>query len=355
MLSLLGVLLVPVLVGVVAFFLSKREDSRWDRITLREFVLMEVIAAGVATGGFFYVRHRAIEDIEHWNGAIVDKTSGSESCCHCSQSCDTCTDSEGRTSSCNCHEECDHNVDYWWGLTLSTGDKLTIDDCEPNPNAVPAAWANARMLEPASAKHTYTNYLKADPDSVLRRGARAEYLQEIPPFPRIHDFYKVEKVVTHGVRVPPEWNQGLQKLNSYISDKKQVDIIMVFTRRDDPAWADALEAEWLYGPKNALIIVAGVPDGKTMAWVRVVTISRVADLKVSLRDGLTGKSLADHQAGLALIRREIEGKFERTPLAEYEYLMSAASPPWPWLLGLYTVTALFTSALALVFHKKDVL
>jgi len=355
MLSLLGILLVPVVVGLVAFFLSKRANSKWEKITAREFILMEVIAAAVATAGFFYVRYKALEEPEYWNGAIILKSHGAEGCCHCTEVCSTCTDSKGESYDCNCHDVCDHAQDYWWGLSLFTGDRIMIKHCESNPAAVPAAWANAKMLEPASAAHKYRNYLKADPDSLLHRSAPEAYRREIPPFPHLYGYYKVDKVVAHGLKVPPQWNEGVKKINADISDLKQVDLVMVFTWRSDPAWADALKAEWLYGPKNALIVVAGVPDGETLSWVRVVTISRVPDLEVSLREGLTGRRLSDYKPALAFLRREVEGRFQRTPMAEYEYLASAASPPWSWLIGLYVVTAALTSALAFVFHKKDVL
>jgi len=345
MLALLGLLIIPLLVGGGMFLIFK------STITWKEFLLMEAVAIAILVGGFFLARWGALQDVEHWNGRITHKNHGSHKCCHCHIEC--CGhDKDGH---CNCHREvCQHIHDYYWSVSVSTGDEVTIDRCEPSRRRVPAAWTNAKVGEPASVSHRFTNYLLADPDSLMHAGAHEEFLAQVPRFPRIHSFYKVNKVVEHGVKVPPGWEAGLRELNADLGGSKQVDVTLVVTKVADPAFADAVEVKWLYGPKNAVIIVAGAPDGKKFDWVRVVSLSRVERLKIEMRDQLAGWPLEKAEEGVAMIRKLVSAHFERTPMAEWEYLASAAKPATWVLVLLYIVALVGTGILGVMMHMNDV-
>lgn len=345
---LLGLLLIPLVIGVGAFFVRR------ETITMKEFFLMEAVAIILVTLGFFLARWGALQDTEYWNGRITKKIHDSQSCCHCRQVCSTCPDGKGGTRSCNCHTVCDHARDYYWSLAISTGDTITIDSCEPDENDVPVVWARAKVGEPASVAHLYTNYLRADPDSLLRRTADPRFEMAVPAFPEVYEFYKVRKVVQIGVAIPFDWDEGLREINADLGAKKQVDITMVFTRESNPEFANAVETEWLYGPKNALIIVVGVPDGETIQWTRVVTISRGEEVKIELRDGLLGMTLSNSGTALAFIRKAVEENFHRTSMSEFEYLASAAKPSDGWLIALYIAAVLLIGGLALYMNDNDV-
>ena len=97
MLSLLGLVLIPLVLGGLAAIIFK------ERITIKEFLLLEAIALVLAIGGWALARYGALQDTENWNGRISARTHGSQKCCHCRQVCDhyetrTHTDSNGRTT-----------------------------------------------------------------------------------------------------------------------------------------------------------------------------------------------------------------------------------------------------------------
>jgi len=348
MLALLGLLIIPLLVGGAMFLIFKAT------ITWKEFLLMEAAAIGILVGGFFLARWGALQDVEHWNGRITAKNHGTMKCCHCREECDTCKDSEGKSYSCRCREVCDHFHDYYWSLSVSTGDRVMVRDCEPSSRRVPAAWTNAYKGEPASVAHRYTNYLLADPDSLMHEGAHEEFLNQVPRFPRVHGFYKVNKVVQHGVKVPAAWEKALRELNADLGGSKQIDVTLVVTKVADPAFAEAVEVKWMYGPKNAVIIVAGAPDGQKFNWVRAVSLSRVERLKIELRDKLAGWELAKADEGVTLIRKLISAHYERTPMAEWEYLASSAKPKTWMIVLLYILALVGTGILGVVMHHNDV-
>ena len=98
--------------------------------------------------------------------------------------------------------------------------------------------------------------------------------------------------------------------------------------------------------------VIGV-DGQTIKWVRVVTISRVEDLKVHLRDNLQTLDLNDPKV-LDVIRQGIVQEFHRTPMSEFAYLMDAAQPTGGTLALLVVIQLLVSIGLTVLMHKKDV-
>lgn len=357
--SILGLLLVPFLVTVVSVVWLKHT------ITLKESLVQLAAVTAVIVAGFLITRHFGLSDIEHLHGRITKKDHGSQKCCHCRQVCNgyrnvkTCTarDSKGKCTShgskrecTGYHEECDHSRDYWWALQTTLG-RISVDTCESRESAVPALWANALLGEPATLTHEYKNYLKADPESLIVHDVESKYRDSIPEYPQIYSLYKVNPVISDGPEVPPTWPAAIRDINADFGAAKQVDVTVLLTKVQDPTYAQAVEAKWLYGPKNSLTIVLGV-QRDVVTWARVVTISRVERLKIDLRDGLQGRHLSEDVPGL--IRSAIQSSFHRTPMAEFEYLATTGSPPTGWLIFLYILGGALSCALSAWLHRADV-
>lgn len=354
--QLFGVLFIPVLLAAgVAFFL------RWT-VTWKEFLLQLGIQTLVLTGAFYLAKQRSLTDTEHLHGRITKKVHDSESCCHCREVCtmhttDRTCSSRDKNGNCTSYSEtercvawrteCDHSRDYYWSLKTTLG-TMTINDCEPDEDDVPAIWANAYVGEPVAKEHSYQNYLLADKNSLLVHEVE-RFLDRVPEYPKIYGRYKVNPVV--GMKAPDGWQQAFREINADLGSRRQVDVTVVMTPIQDPTFAQALEAKWLYGPKNSLNVVLGVRGGE-ISWARVVTFSKVESLKVYLRDELQGKRLTDDVPGI--IRRAVESRFRRTAMADYEYLVRAASLPTGWMVFLYVFGLLLSGGLGLYMHKNDV-
>lgn len=338
---LLGLLALPFVVGACAYLLTK------TTITLKEYALMTVLSALVGFGGYQIAKYGAMQDVEHWNGHITNKRHDSRSCCHCSDVCDSHDEDGNCTSS---HEECSHFRDYYWLLDVSTGDELG-DSCTHQSTA-PGWYTKAYKGEPAAVARHYTNYLKADPESLMTPEAE-KYLDQVPPFPEVYGLYHVQRVLSKGVNVPPNWQKDLDEMNKVLGPQYQVDVLLLVTKNKDPMFAKSVEAKWLYGPKNAVTVVIGAPDGKTIDWARVVTLSEVEKLKIEIRDELPGKALDDPKI-LPFLQHEIKTAYSRTPMAEYEYLATAAKPTTGWTVALYLLNLCLIIGLAVWMHQKDV-
>jgi len=347
MMALLGLMAVPLVVLGGAFLLRR------GTITWKEFLLGEGIALPLVVAGFYIAKWGALQDTEHLNGRISTKNHGTQSCCHCHEECDTCSDGKGGTTSCNCHEVCQHSIDYWWSISLTTGHDISIKDCSGS-SATPEAWTVAQVGEPASVEHLYTNYLLADKNSLWLQVGDPELMAKVPRFPQVHDFYRVARVVqVGGALIPDEWDTLLQEVNADLGASRQVDVTLVVTSEPGIEFADAVEAKWLYGPKNAVIIVAGV-RGTAFSWVRVISISNVEQLKVDLREALVGKSVLDAKTGVATIRGLVDREFTRTPMAEWKYLVANAHPSTGWLIFLYILATALSVGLAIWADRVDI-
>ena len=338
---LLGLLAIPFVVGGAAYLLSDATIS-W-----KEYAAMVAVSMLIAFGGYQLAKYGAMADVEHWNGHITAKNDGTVSCCHCHQECSS-YDEDGNCESWE--EVCSHNHDYYWLLDISTGDTIG-EQCTPQSPA-PEWYEDAYVGEPAAVAHTYTNYLKADPHSLMTPGLE-EHLDAVPVLPEIYGMYHVKRVIQHGVATPHGWQDELDKMNDRLGATYQVDILVLLTDRSDPQFAKAVEAKWLYGPKNALTIVLGAPDGKTIEWSRVVSLSDVNELKINIRDELPGKTLAD-PAILPFIENEVKVHFTRTPMEEYAYLATAARPTKGTTIFLYIFNFIIVIGMAYYAHHNDV-
>ena len=329
------------------------------RFTFKEFLVLEALMCLLLISGFFLARWGAVQDTEIWSGQIVNKHSGSEKCCHCSDVCSTCTDSDGHTYDCHCVEFCDHNQDYYWSLEVSTGDRLIIKDCEPRRSAVPAAWSAAYIGEPAAVEHRYTNYLLADPEAVLDKldVPTAGRWPVAPEYPRVFNHYKVNRAINLKTRLPTaQWNNALMALNARIGARKQVNTIIVATRSKDPAYADKLASDWLLGKKNDLIFVFGVkPNAEaTVRWVRVVSISETRRIEREAQNALLGKHLKDVEDVGGILEALIVARFQRTPMSNFKHLMSSATPGPIGTVLLYLLACLGSFFGTRFMVKRDI-
>jgi hypothetical protein len=334
-------LLIPIAMLGGAFLLFKAT------ITWKEFLLAMGASLLTLLIGWQIAKWGALQSNEHLNGRITRKIEDTQSCCHCHDVCDS-RDKDGNCT--RSHEECSHTRDYQWSLATSVG-TIEVEDCSGSDDP-PSVWVNAQVGEPATVEHSYNNYLLADPDSLFVHETMEKYHPFIPKYPQVYDLYKTDPVLGQGVQVPHGWQETVREINADLGATNQVDVTVVLTTVSDPTYAQALEAKWLYGPKNSLNIVMGI-NGDTIQWVRVITFSRVEMLKVRLRDQLQTLKLNDPKV-LTIIRNEVRTGFKRTAMAEFEYLARTAKPKGWYLFALYFFEILVVGVLIYVTHQHDI-
>ena len=348
-------LLVPILMGLTGLFTSK------GRVTLKEFFVMELAVALVLAVGIGISFYTATGDVELWNGRVAKKVKELVSCehsysCNCRPSCSGSGKDEVCTTVCDtCYE---HSNDWDWNLYTNNNETVTIKRIDRRGSQEPPRWTQAQVMDPTALQHRFTNYVKASPDTILRRrGVLKQFQNLVPAYPvGVYDYHYADRFVSVGVPEPNarDWNRLLQELNADLGPSKEVNIILVAVKTEDPVYQYALEEAWIGGKKNDLIVLLGVTDYPKISWVRVSSWSKSEDLKVELRDAVQEiGTMADRGKLAETIRGLVVKKFIRRHMSEFKYLAAGLQPGTTVTIVLFIVGLLVQIGLLVYFYRED--
>lgn len=348
-LVLLGI---PLLIAVGGFVLSKG-------ITWKEFLVQigaQMAIAGICACVMYFGQ---THDTEVWNGVVVDKKENTVSCSH-SYQCNCRNECTGSGKSRSCSNVCDtcyeHFHDYDWDVYTSNSEVITIDRIDRQGVSQPPRWTATKMGEPTVVEHSYTNYIKAAPDSLFRhQGLVEKYKGQIPTYPqRIYDYYREDRMVLDGVSLPdlPLWNADLSKINSEIGSAKQVNIIVVLTTKPREFFY-AVEESWIGGKKNDVIVMIGVDQDLKPVWSEVMAWAIDNALQVKIRGAVLDQAKLEHGTTLKLIQDNVFQNFKRKPMRDFEYLKASIVPSTTgWVVSLI-LGLLVAGGLTYFFHRED--
>lgn len=345
----------PVLIGVIGWLVSKYHHGgvfHWKELAVQAGV--GILLAGI---GFSAAMCHRTSDTEIWNGRIAKKWKGTSGCCHsyqCNPHPCNCDD-KGNCSTCwdTCYE---HAADDAYYAETTNAEIAYGMKCVRPGSRAPARWSAIKVGEPTAIEHPYTNYLKGNPDSVLRRqGVKKAYEGLLPDYPRVRDHYRVTRALGMGVALPDadRLDAALDELNADLGARKQVNVILVVVRTGDRGYLHALEEHWLGGKKNDAVVIIGAPDFPRIAWAGVMSWSDAEEMKIMVRDRIEALDAFDGDAVIGILREEIGSKFVRKPMSDFEYLRATLSPSEGWLWFLYLFGLALALGLQFYFWKED--
>jgi hypothetical protein len=354
---LLGLLFIPLVIGIVAMALGKGE------LTIKEFLVQEavvlVLIAGGYAGSVVLTRMSLTDDTEIWNGRVAQKNKGTEHCCHsypCNPHPCMC-DKKGVCSTCwdTCYR---HSRDYWWGAKSTNGEGIYRNGCNAPGTSTPARWAQIKVGEPTAVEHSFDNYIKANPDSIMNRDkGLAKFNKLIPPYPRVFDYYRANTFLFAGVKVPGEvskrLNLSLREINASLGQRKQLNIIVLVANTDNIEYAEAVRAMWIGGKKNDIVAIIGTKNFPEMSFVETMSWSKSEEMKLAIRDRIMNLKTFDGDKILQIVQQEANKKFVRMKMEDYEYLMSNVEPKWWVLLIIFIVGLGVSIGLTIYFIKND--
>lgn len=296
-----------------------------------------VVTAAIIGGGMYANQ----ADTQILNGKVVNKSRNEVSCshsynCHCHTTCSTTNGHRSCSEHCStCYE---HRFDVDWDVNTTVG-TINIDRVDRRGLDEPKRWSIVQINEPVSRTSTYTNYIRAAPESLFGHvfSERTQYV--IPTYPTVHDYYRINRVVQVGTTItnPAELNQMLNDRLRDLGPSKQVNVIPVFTKYDYN-YSRVLEAKWLGGKKNDVVVVTGLArDSNTIEWVYVFSWSKNSMVNVALRDNIKRLDKLDNLRYSSAVADAISKHYIRRPMKEFEYLQYEYDPPvWlVWLAALF--------------------
>jgi len=344
----LTLLIFPVLVALVLFFVGKHT------ITLKEFLIhiaAQVLVAGASVGIIYWMD---TSDTEIWNGRITNKRKVQVPCSH-SYQCNCRPSCSGSGKNRTCTTVCDtcyrHLFDFDWRLYLSTNETINIRRVNEQGTREPPRFTRAKIGEPTSTAHSYTNYIKGSSDSLFKKhGLVEQFKGAFPPYPgSIYDYHRLDRAIG----VPKDWSLALSELNADLGAIKQVNIIFIATTQKDSMFGEALEQKWLGGKKNDVVAIVGT-SGKTIKWAYVIAWTDKELFKVSLRDALMEVGELDKDKVMKAIRTNVSKHYVRKPMADFEYLRASITPSvLQWVIAML-IGLVISGILGFVFWKHDI-
>lgn len=346
---------IPAILAILFFTFGKKS------ITLKEFLLQMAIQAVIAGISVYVIYNRNTWDSEILNGQVVSKTRDEVSCehsykCFCYQSCST--DSKGNQS---CHEVCqtcyEHSYDVSWRVRADIG-TTTISRVDRQGLKEPSRWSVVQIGDPYSDSHSYTNYIKAAPDTLFRhQGLMEKYKDKLPKYPNnLYDYYKIDRTVVVGGTLADlnSWHEGLSKINRDIGKQKEVNMVMVVVFNQPREYFYALEQSWIGGKKNDVALVVGVDNSLSIQWTEVMGWTTNELFKVKLRDSILALKTLEKDSVLKVLKEETHSGFVRRSMKDFEYLEASITPSTTeWIVSV--LIGLFCSiGLGVFMHKNDV-
>lgn len=327
----LGFLFVPLLLLIAGYFLSKQISGKALALSLA----IVACVAGISTAICYYDN---VSDIEVWNGSVSGKRQDRVSCGHSySCNCRSCScDSKGNCSTCcdTCYE---HTWDYNWNVYTTNQETITIDRVDRQGVSTPPRWTVVQVGEPTTVSHRYDNYIKGSPGTLFKKTGQLEkFAASIPKYPQPYDYYKMDRLLVEPGLIHDQysWNQQLADINAKLGHKKQVNAMVLITKKPREFYY-ALEQAWIGGKKNDAILVVGVDSNMHPSWVEVMAWVLDEGFKVRLKDAVLALSEVNREGTLALFEKSIAVDYKRKPMHDFEYLKASIVPSsLQWFLSI---------------------
>jgi len=221
----------------------------------------------------------------------------------------------------------------------------------------PPRWAEVKVGDPTTSEHIYENYVKAVPGSLFNMTVdMSQFDGMIPDYPQVYDYYKVNRILMVGMGLADavKWNEDLSEILKTLGPKKEANIVIVVVKTANTKYKHAVENAWIGGKKNDIVIFLGTEDGKTFAWVDIMSWAKHDIFNVQLRDALYEIGKFDRKEVMASIKSITAKSFVRRSMTEFEYLKDEIEPE-PWVQILAGVLGIVLSIIATaVMHVVDI-
>jgi len=325
---LLFFIMVGVLIPTIGKTIFKHEFTRaeWVVVIVGNTIICTVVYIGGA--------YMSLQDTEIWNGHVTHKHSEKVRCEH-SYQCNCVSVSCGKDCTTRVCQTCyRHSYDVDWNVKTTAGD-FTVDREDSQGLKQPKDWTNILVGEPVALPKSFTNYIKAAPDSLFNFKIEHEY--ELPDYPEVHDYIRINRVIdtisNSGLDVTM-MNQMLSKELAILGPAKESNVVVVLTDKDEE-YARALESHWLGGKKNDTVVVIGL-NGQDVSWTKVFGFTKNSVSNISIQNNIKELKEFDSRKIVQIISKGIDEHFIRRSMEEFEYLKDHHEPPlWVILLGLF--------------------
>lgn len=364
MLDFLLLMLIPCGIAIAVLLMFK------GKVTFLEFFGQIAMVAVFLAAGIGIAYYGRTTDTEVWNGQVTQRETHHVSCshsyeCNCYYTSETSCSGSGKTRSCStsqvkhCSTCYEHSFDVDWTVHASTGETIDIDRIDRQGLQMPPRYAAVYPGEPYSSQHSFENYIKANPDSVLigTKGDTKRWASLIPQYPdKIYDYYKHDPVINMGVKVDTgTWDWLIREVNKQLGPTKQVNVILILVPTNDRSYMFALKDAWIGGKKNDVDIVIGSADGHTIDFAEVMSWSTNKAMAVDLKNRIQDIGTLDKRDDIQkVILTTVQAEFVRMHMKDMKWLMRSFQPSGTVMIWLFILAVLIEAGLAYWTITNDI-
>ena len=367
--NLLWLCLLPFALSIISVIvIPKYINGGYDKQQVWMICGAAFLASIILTcGAFFIAKSSKTSDVEVWNGQITNKERVHDHYLRSYQcNCRTVTSGSGNnkttTTTCDtCYE------DRWtvtWTAKSTIGD-FRIDHLDDSSKSVyltpdPAFYVSIQKGDPCSKLNSYTNYIKAVPESLFRPSSeqvRQKFAGQIPKYPaNIYDYYKINRVIPVGVNMPNvnEWNREVSMALRTIGNSKQANFVIVVVNTADQDYFYALQDAWVGAKKNDIVVVIGAPEFPAKAsWVGVMAMTDKELFKVQLRDEIMDLPSLTARAVVDTIVSNTNRTYHRKSMKDFQYLDAEIDPPTWVIVGTIILVIFIYGGILFYFYSES--
>lgn len=301
------------------------------KVTYKELVLSIFISVVCSLAMLYFIKMFSISDVEIWNGQVTEKFNEHVSCNH-SYPCNPRTVCTGSGAEAVCTIEYDtcyeHSYDVDWIVKSNVGSS-EINRVDRQGLDEPPRWTKSIIGEPYAESYSFTNYIKASPDSLFAGSEELikQYANDLPQYPEINDYYKINRVISKGVSIDKDLNSKLNEIQKKWGPQKQLNLIPIFlSEAYSQDFFKAIEANWLGGKKNDVIIVTQLSNSGNVNWTRIISRSENKSFDKSIEFDMNQMKEFKTDDFIAILDKNIMEKFNREDFHKYEYLLNEFTP-----------------------------
>lgn len=332
------ILLIPAL--IVCFIMKYMYDKH---ISTKEWLIHIgacVLGAIIVFTASYAISYSGLHDTEILNGQVTNKTWHKEICTeysscenyHWKEKCHYYRDSKGkRKKSCTSYKVFHYPFEIDWYVDSTVGD-YKISRVNEQGTLTPPRWSAVKKGDYAAATNSYTNYLFADKDSLfspeqLLEMYKKEYLDSLPVYPGISDYYKTYHVINRTKVNVDGFDDYIKDVLRTMGKEKQVNIQVLVYDYKDSDFVDATLGVWRGGKKNDVIMFFGVDETGLVKMFNSTSFAK--GMKNEELHSLMRMDALNENLTLDLLKKEvhnIQTKFSRLSNSEFEYLSVKMEP-----------------------------
>ena len=351
--SLAFLMLIPIIWMLFTHFILHKN------VSIMEGVAILIVGTLVTVGGWYGLKLQQSLDFELINGYITSKERSWTSCehsyeCNCEDVTYGTGENEYTVSECSvCYE---HDNDWDWDILTNTEHSITIDRIDRRGIHAPPRWMSASVGDGVSIEQQYRNYIKGADHTILVDRTIDTSNVIIPTYPRVYDYYKVDRVLRVNTLYPKQvedWNQRLTNHLKSTGNAKWSNIIIVFTSYSE-SYGLAIKQEWIGGKSNDTVVVIGVDEVGQYVWSSAFGWSSSHTLYVDIKNQLSEiEDILDRDLVVDTIHNNVVHSFNRRSMKEFAYLANDFNPSTMQLLTLIVIMLLSLSGVTFYMITHD--